>query len=308
MNNCLTFGVTGLVLGLAGLTSTARAESPPSALVFAPHSGDAKQDARVERAIRAELDALDAVELLPAPALDFEATQLAVDCVGTSERCLSTMAERGKADMLVVASIERAAGQVELRIFRFDADEGGEPRSVRREAEGKKVGAELLDAVPAMVRELFEKNDEADETLAAEAEDEPEEDAFDEAPAQVEPTYRDDELPLGPLLLGAGGAAVIAAGLTVGLVMNGTQSEYDEQRIETPADVDVAQSKRDLGEKQALIANALLGAGAAMLVAGGVWFALELSDDGADEGTAIMPVVGPDAAGVVVRTRWQGLP
>ena len=64
-----------------------------------------------------------------------------------------------------------------------------------------------------------------------------------------------------------------------------------------------AESDIDSGETKALVANVLLGAGAAVVVGAGIWLAIELSSNREPADVAIVPVIGKDYAGLSLSGR-----
>lgn len=303
---------------LSVAVSTAHAADPRVAVL--PSSGAAAGErSAVDEALRAAVSDLSDVDQVPSPALDLEAVQLAIDCVGESARCLGEVASRTDSDILVAPLLRKADGAVELRILYFDARQR-ERRSAKRRADGERVDRELLAAIPAMVREVFgreaaEVGDASPVVPAVEdseveeaSQDATELDATEEVSGDTQ-TYDEGDpgadLPQGPLFLAIGSALLIGGGLVVGAAAQGTEDEYAGLMVQTMEQAEQADALRERGEREALIATGLIGAGAAALAVSAVWFVLELQSDA--DGAAFEPVLGPSHAGLRLRGAWEGL-
>jgi hypothetical protein len=295
-------------------SASARAETP-NAIVFAPHDSGHKSDAKVAREVRAALEKLELAKLLDAPPLDLDAMQLTIDCVGESAECLGKVAERSKARVVIAPSITRAKGGSTLRILYYDASAKSEPHSVERQAKGADLDKDTYAAIPEMLRGLFASSPKPEEKPAAPKEEEKKQTEFVEAkpvpPPQPAPV--DDKpgkpLPLGPILLGGGGVAALTAGLVVGAMMKSTQSSYADRDVVTPQEAKKADDERKLGKQQALVADVLIGVGAAAIVAGGIWFATGLVDSPKEQPqTALLPAVGPHGAMLSLTGVWEDRP
>jgi hypothetical protein len=227
--------------------------------------------------------------------------------------------------------VTRQRQQARLRVLYFDATAGDEPRSVTREHALGKNGerdqgdgaATSWDALlPALLRELLGEPSEskpAAAPLAAEpsADEGPtsEDAAASEAPAPATDgdTTRaapadSDALPLGPLLLGAGGLAAVTAGLITGAIMRGTENDYAKRMIDSPEQARLAEQERKRGKSQALVASVLLGVGAGAIVAAGAWLVLDLRSQDGPAHAALSPWLQGDGAGLVVSAAWEPSP
>jgi hypothetical protein len=293
---------TWLCLGAALLTAlacatTARADSSRRAVVLRPHMDKTERDASLNRKLLDALEQMAVVELLPQPALDLESAQLALDCMEQNARCLREVAEHAKADVLIAPMVTRADGKTELTLLYFDAQSDEAPHKVVRRQRGDELTSATLDAIPAMLRELFG----SEETTA-----EPEHDAEHGEPAAPakEPAAASSSkhIPLGAVLLGGVGVVGIGSGIALGVMMRDTQHKYSALAVQTPAQADAAERQRKQGQGQALGANLLLGAGIAALAASGIWLAISLTrEDHPDEQrAALVPLLGSDRAGLVL--------
>jgi len=166
----------GLVVSL--VSSAARADVP-SAIVIAKSSKPNSDLARVTSAVRDALEELELVELLPAPALDLEAAQLAIDCSEENARCLGELANRMEARVVIVPSVRKQSDGLELRLLAHDRSSSAAPALAMRKQAGVKLSPALLEAMPSMLREIHE----AEEPIEPEAEAEQEEPEPSPSPA-----------------------------------------------------------------------------------------------------------------------------
>lgn len=290
------------IFGL-GLGATARADVPRT-LVISSSAEPGSPAAQVNDALRKALGALSEVQLLPPSPLDLEAVQLALDCTGA---CLPEIADRMGAQIVIIPALKQRAEALELELTCFREDAKSPPRVAMRKQPGTRLDASLLDAVPSMVREVLEL--EGDEPGAAAAEPGPEPAAA--APIEEsgegadEPATATDSLRLGPVLLGGGGLVLLAAGVVVGIVANATEDEYASRDIGNDAQAKAADNQRVTGENQALVANILLGTGAAAVVAAGIWYVLDGDREHAPGQAMLRPVLGPGTAGLVLAGHWE---
>jgi hypothetical protein len=286
------------------------------AIVFAPAKGSAhKGDAGVVRDVRAAIERLELATLLPEPPLDLEAMQMTIDCVGESADCLRQVAERSKARFVIAPSVEHAKSGSTLRILYFDANAHAEPRTALRRAPGKELDHKTLEAIPDMLHDLFataaKPGPEPEPEPAADSDDDATEPAATEPPVQPQPAEpaAPSKLPLGPILLGAGGVAVIASGVVMGAVMQSTQDHYAKRSVQTVQQAKQADDERKAGQQQALVANVLIGVGALAVVASGIWFLVGLNQNQErPPQTALVPVISARSAGLSLVGTWEDRP
>jgi hypothetical protein len=273
---------------LCAHAGTAHARGATSAVLLATGG---EPNPAVDSVMHAALEKLEVVKIVAVPGMDLQAVQLALDCVGETVPCLETVAAQSGARVVISPTLQRAADELILSVLRFDTS-GGEMRRVLRR---QKTEAELLDAVPQMLRELFDLR-----TTEA---------PMVEAPA--EPAQQSSRaLPVGPLILAGAGVAALGAGIAMGVVMNDQQSEYERMsmQVETRADAEAADHARSVGESQALAADVLLAAGGVAILGAGIWLAVELSTgDETPPTTAFAPVLGPRQLGLVWTQRGDAL-
>jgi hypothetical protein len=244
-------------------------------------------DSAVDSVIHAALEKLEVVKIVALPGMDLQAVQLALDCVGETVPCLETVAAQSGARVVISPTLQRASSELVLSVLRFDTP-GGEIRRVLRRDSSE---AKLLDAVPQMLRELFD----VPQLLL-------------EAPAPAVQSSRG--LPLGPLILAGTGVATLGAGIAMGVVMNDQQSEYERMSmgVTTKPEADAANAARSTGESQALAADVLFAVGGAAIVAAGIWLAVGLGDrEAAEPTTAFAPLLGPRQLAVVWTQRGDAL-
>jgi hypothetical protein len=317
-----------LLLGaLAWDASVAHAEDTKRALVIC---GKCVLDAdvAVERELHRALGELKRFELLPAVKVDFEAVQIELDCAEESAQCLHAAALKLKADALFIPTLARQAGSSSLRVVYFDAASGEAPRSVTRSRSGAGSARSWRSELAAILHELLDEPKPqvlvvaakpAAEADAAAAEAEPagaQPEAAPAASAEAEPSKAPkasspglfDALPLGPLVLGAAGLAVVATGLAVGAMASATESDYEARVVNSPKQAELAEQDRKRGKREVLIANVLLGTGAAAIAGAAVWFVLDRTHADRPTETALSPRLGPDAVGLVLAGSWEAGP
>jgi hypothetical protein len=273
----------------------------------------------LDSVIQAALEELGVVRVVSRPGMDLGAVQLALDCVGETAACLKSVTEQNAAEVLIAPTLQSTPSELVLSLLRFDSRGDGSMRRVLRRQAGRAVGAELLDAVPDMLRELFDlpKREPAPVAAAptkapASASEAPAPDASAStlADGPMEPPDSARRVPVGPIILAGAGVALLAAGGVVGLVMQSKQSEYEGLPTGTKAEADIAIHTRSVGQTQAAVADVLFAVGGAAVVAGGIWLAVELSHKSHYESgpeSAFAPIVGPHQLGLVWMQRGGGL-
>jgi hypothetical protein len=293
---------------------------PPPRAALLSTSGSAASGTPLDSVLHASLEELKVVRIVARPGMDLGAVQLALDCVGETAPCLKAVAAQNDAQVLIAPTLQRTSTELVLSILRFDSRGDGSVRRVLRRQSGKVLGDELLDAVPSMLRELFDLP-KLEPKAVASAEPEPRRVA--EAPAPeaatalpegpMEPPSASRRVPIGPLVLGGAGVVVLGVGGVMGLVMQSTQSDYDSARIETKAQADMAAQTRSTGETQAVIADVMFAVGGAALIAGGIWLAVELTNKPSYESeptastTQLTPLLGPHQVGLMWTHRGGAL-
>ena len=317
-------------LAWAGADTVAQAqhvEPAPSAALFAT-SGAEHGDAGLDSVVKAELERLETVRLSVQPGLDLEAVQLALDCVAQSAACLRSVAASSGVDVLIAPALVRKEARLELTLLYFDSRGGSPPRIVNHVQSGTTLSSATLDAIPAMLRELLGlPAAPAAGKSPAPAVGEPapapdtETKLAPELGAETPAQGAERRLPIAPIVLAGAGVLALAGGITTGLIANGTQDDYDALTHDQPLSrsaVDRARDKESAGKTQAVLTNVMVGAGAAAIVAAGVWLALELRAPAESvqssarrsrprSSTAWLPLVGPTQLGVGLVHRGASL-
>jgi hypothetical protein len=271
----------------------------------------------LDSVIQAALEKLGVVNIAARPGMDLNAVQLAIDCVSETPQCLRAVANQTQAEILIAPSLQSTQSELVLSLLRFDVA-GGQMRRVLRRQPGMSLKPETLDAVPSMLRELFNIPEPAPQPAPVASEPkttEPE--ATDSNTASLPPIIEPPQEPassgplaVGPFLLAGAGALVLGGGAVVGAIMLNTQDDYNTYRVSNERDVTKANDLKDSAKTQATIANVLYGVGGAMLVAGGIWLAVALSQPARrdeDWQTAVVPAIAPGQLGLAIVHRGGAL-
>lgn len=314
---CAAFALPSIALAQSSsVPSTATAPKSGNAnlknAVLLSTAGTRATVGPLDSVIHASLERLAVVKVSGRPGMDLNAVQLAIDCVNETPQCLRAVAKQTGAEVLIAPSLQSTPSELVLSVLRFDMADERMRRVVRRQP-GTTLKPETLDAVPGMLRELFGIPEPAPKPAAPPpvAATEPEAEPATELPPIVEPpqepTHR--SMPVGPWLLAGGGALVIGGGAVAGALFLGNQDKYNALRPRNDRQVDDAVALRTKAETQATVATVLFGVGGAMVVAGGIWLAVALSQpSGAtDYDTALIPSFGPNEVGLTFVHRGGAL-
>jgi hypothetical protein len=274
----------------------------PNAVLFST-AGSRASIGPLDSVIQAQLEKLGVVNVAARPGMDLNAVQLAIDCVSETPQCLRAVANQTQAQVLIAPSLQNTQSELVLSLLRFDATNGQMRRVLRRQP-GTTLKPETLDSVPSMLRELFNIPEPAPQPAPVASETKlnvPETEAAP-LPPIIEPPQEpapSAKLPLGPFLLAGGGALVLGGGAVVGAMMLSTQDDYNSFRVSNTGDVSKALDLGDKAKTEAVIADVLYGVGGAMMVAGGIWLAVALSQPARrdDWQTAVVPAIGPGQLG-----------
>jgi hypothetical protein len=218
-----------------------------------------------ERVVRAELDRLKVADIAGTPALKLDDLQLAVGCMGEMPSCLDLVAKQLDVRALLYVSVDRAGQDTVVAISKFDAGQGRDARRVLRRATDPDADNQLLNQVEPMLRELYDLSplSPGGPRLVGPA----------QSPAVERP------LPLAPMIVGGAGVAVLAAGAIVGLVFNGTASDYKNLSVTNDAQVMQAMNLQTRADHEATAANVLIVLGAAALIVAGVLYFLPMGGE-----------------------------
>jgi hypothetical protein len=268
---------------------------------------EAARGPAVDSVLHAELDKLGAVNVTASPGVDLDGLQLVLDCVGETPQCLRAVTNQVGVDGIVAPFIVRTGDEVVLSILYYDARGAGALKRVTHRERGVQLTSVTFDAVPALLRELFDIK----EPVAQAA---PSAELATPAPAPAAPptepstTEAHRAWPVAPTLVAGVGVLMVGVGAVFGVMASSTESDYGKLPVTSEAEASAANDKRKAGQSQALIATIGLGAGAALAAVGGVWLALALSDDSDPETTAqLMPYVGTSSVGLMWVGRTGGL-
>jgi hypothetical protein len=223
--------------------------------------------AAVDSVLHGELGEVPALEVAALPALDLPGLQLAIDCVGETPECLRSAATQAGAEGLVAPSLTKSGTVVVLQLLLFDPRSASPIKAVTRNIEGQQDDRQALDALPGMVRELF---DLPEKTVAPEAQPEP-------APLPSEPPPLAAKRPslLVPIILGGVGVALIGAGAVVGAVGESAQNDYQGRHVTNTTEADAAYHKYKVANTCATLADIGFAVGGAAIVAGVLVFVIQ---------------------------------
>lgn len=290
---------------------------PPAVLL---NTAGAQQvgGAALDPVIQTALEDLDVVNVVAKPGMDLGAVQLVIDCVAETPECLRAVTTQQSADVLIAPSLTRTSGEVVLSLLRFDARGKGEMKRVTHRQPGQTLTSETLDAVPDLLRELFELPPKPKAPAVTPAPTTPGETAPEPMPeAPMEPPAANGGAPVGPILLGVGGALVIGTAAILGASVNGSRSDFDHLTMlpnKSMTQVDEAISKQNSAKTRAVVANVLWGVGGAALLGAGIWLAVDLATrpdrayvEENNTSAKLSPLVGPHQLGLVLTQRGEGL-
>lgn len=285
------------------------------AVVFAPADGGHSADVRVVREVRAAIAQLDLAKALAEPPMDLDAMQLTLDCVGESPECLSQLAHRYKASVVIAPSVLHGDNLTTLRILFFDADSGFGARTAKHRVRGAELNADAFAAIPRLLRALFEGSAPIEEAPEPERTGPVIESAAPLVPApaqstpEPQPQPMDSDargsLPVGPLVLGGSGVLALGFGLAVGVLMQQAQHDYSKRVVRTPDQAKRADDDVKFGRRQALTADVLMGVGGAAIAASVIWLVAAGRDEPAPAHAALTPVVGRHGALLAVSGAWD---
>jgi hypothetical protein len=313
-----------LLVAAPVIAQPSAAGAHPSAVVLSTAGGHASARA-LDSVLSAALDDLKVVNVVARPGMDLGAVQLALDCVAETPQCLRLVTSQHEAEMLVAPTLARISNELVLTLLRFDARSGKTQRVLKRQA-GQTLSSDTLDAVPDLLRELFGLPAKVETPPPAPTPAEPAKPAAGEGPINeplpeppMEAPSAERKVPVGPLLLGGGGVLLIGAGLVMGITVLNLESQYRDvtmtdlqslSRRDAEAVVDQANDYKSSGETNAVISNVFLGLGGAVLIASGIWFAVELSKRPPryeDQQVRVAPMLGRHELGLVLTHRGAGL-
>jgi hypothetical protein len=199
--------------------------------------------------------------------------QLTVGCSDESSACLTAITHIAEADAIVIRQLSAEPdNMVVLRILYFD--EAGGASDVRAAASADRV-LDLEQALPELVRTLFEIPTAPEPAAAVAAPAEP-------AASPTTPSARtttDGAPSISPLtwISMATGVAAIGTGIVLWRTADADFDELTNTRVQTRAQADDANRKFSSIETRTTLTNVLIPVGAAVLSAGAVLLAIDLS-------------------------------
>lgn len=253
----------------------------------------------LDGALLRDLAGLGGIDNPTVSPIDYAEIKLTVGCEEESRTCLRSIAEMMQVHTLVVRKIHVDEGRGILTLLYFDAESSDEPARAESVVEAAAPGAQLVEAVPTLVRQLFGIPEPVEATAAAPVEQ--------EASSPGDPTPAADESDRGGqvgaltwVTLGAG-AAALGAGIFMGASANGSFNDYKNTQIRNAQDVKTANAHFDDAESKGLMANILIPVGAVALGVGATLLVLDLTDDG--DSSAAGATEGPRLA---LHPSWDG--
>lgn len=237
----------------------------------------------VDAALLRDLSAVAGLESPVVSPIDYAEIQLSVGCADESHACLESIARMVRVDALVVRWLSvDAEGRALLELGYFEAASKDAPTRVSAQAAAAQMQAELVAAVPPLMRKLFGIPE-----VAAPAEPEPVAEEAD-VPSATRPassasrtTDADDEggglaLP-GWITIGAG-VGILTAGIIVGIVADQDYRAWKDMPVGTPAEAVKADAKFEDLQDRAITADILIPIGALALGLGATLLLIDLSD------------------------------
>lgn len=253
--------------------------------------------AALDPVVLSELRTVGSIEITARPSLDLPAMQLAIDCEGEVAECMAAVVREAGVEGLVAPILRRDGDQVLVTLLYYSAEDN-RIQDVTRTLTGRSVAQAMLDAVPAMVREIFKSPSETPpaETPEALAQSERTEARSANAPSKF--------LRILPWALGGAGVAVLGVGIGLGASSQSLESDYKKAPTESRGDVNRALDTLDKAERRALSANVLFGVGSALVASGIVTFFLVRKKVDAQHLT-VSPQLSVSHAGVSVSGVFQ---
>lgn len=282
----------------------ARAQERPSAALLATTgSGElpAGAPASFDRVLRSELDALARVRVQGSAALRLEDVQLALGCEGETQSCLGAVAREIGVRLLLLPNLDRIGSELVLSVAIYDAEADEAPRRVARRASGDDAQAALVGEVAGLLAEVLGVED-----ARVEAPDPPAEPlVVDPAPPAERRGGPDDARVASAGVLTFAGVAAAALGIGFGVSTLERASAYERAPTDTVEEAEEAARRLVQAREDALTANVLWVAGGVAGVAGLAWLIAELVAGSSAPSVALVPLVGPDHAALVVVGAWR---
>lgn len=250
----------------------ARAEAPLRVALFKTASDQPELKrlaAALDPLLHAELGQLAVVQVAALPALDLPGLQLAMDCVGETPSCLSSAAAQTQAEGLVAPSLTKTDSAVVLSLLLFDPRKTAPIQAVTRRFSGQRTDQQVLDVVPALLRELLDVAPELPPPMAAE----------EPSPSEPPPIRGEQPSLVLPLVLGISGAVLIGAGVGLGLAAKGAEDVYAGRKVTDETQADDAWDEYQGASTLATLSTVGFALGGAALIAGVVVFIVKRPPD-----------------------------
>ena len=287
-------------------------------LVFPVADKSGKNNADLDKALRKAVTDVVPAKLLDTPRKKLTEAQANAKCQNTSPDCLRAVSQQLRADILVAPSLDRGPDDLVLAILVFDGRDG-KVNSVTHWQDGTKPSQETLHALPGLIRGMFPRT-HATPAPAASAPPEPiaiippEEAPAPTAALQATATPAKPGLDwkplIGPLSIVGAGVVLLGAGIVTGVMMRGTEDEYNDKQVRTRADAEAAADLLDTAKTEATLSKVCFGVSALAIAAGGTWLSFELfgkSKSSERELTRVTPLVSPGHVGIVLRHQGGSL-
>jgi tetratricopeptide (TPR) repeat protein len=111
-------------------------------------------------------------------------------------------------------------------------------------------------------------------------------------------------LKLTGLGVGGAGVALIGTGIVFALKASSAQSDIEDAVANGEPWTDELQDKDDSGKSNATLSKVTIGLGVAAVATGTTLYILGMQKDKRAEGVSVLPIVGPETAGVALELRY----
>lgn len=265
------------------VVSGARAQDTLRIALFKTASEDSSLQtlaSAIDPVLLSELGNVPNLQIAARPALDLPSMQLAIDCVGETEPCLSLAAKQAEADGLIAPAVRKLGSEVVVTVLLHDARKKMSIKGATRRYQGDKIDDQVLDGIPGMVRELFAMETVATPVAAANAA------PLDSVTSPIDsapPMAAAQPPPMLPMVLAASGVAFIAAGVVLGAVSKSGENAYKKFVPKDDGNDSPEMSalhKYNTARTEAALADVGFGVGAAALAAGVITFIVQQHGSG----------------------------
>jgi hypothetical protein len=245
--------------------------------------------------------------------VDYGVVQLTVGCSDESSECLAAITHIAEADAIVVRHLSVEPDQtVALRILYFD-EAGGSTQVQIAVLVGREQ--ELAQAVPNLVRKLFEIPEQAAPSPVAAAHAQASAPALQAASSAndsaPEPADRGTSISTVTWVTLAAGVVTLGAGVGLGLTAESDYDHFKRTPVATPAQAEEANRRFSSIRTRGTLANVLIPVGAAVVGAGAVLLGFDLLSDDSEADAVharaqMIPL--PSGGAITVHGRFGGAP